>query len=71
MTKPPRINQKLARQRLRLLRARKGWTKTQAAAWYGVTLGAWSRWESGSRPVGAPLLKRVEAELELEHVVAP
>jgi len=56
-TSPPASR---AASRLRGFRKRLKWTMTQAAAWYGVTLATWSRWESGARPTPEHLWRRIE-----------
>lgn len=42
----------------KLLRWRKamGWSQEEAAAWYGVTEGAWRHWENGRRKIPRPLI---------------
>ena len=47
--------------RLRRWRSAKGWTVSQAATWYGVTVRAWGDWESGIRPIPKPLMLRIDA----------
>lgn len=47
-------------ERVQEFRTRRGWTQTEAAAWYGVAVRTWRRWERGEGlHVPTPVLKRL------------
>jgi len=44
---------------LRAWRLARGFSQASAADWYGCTLRTWQRYESGERPIPAPLHRRL------------
>lgn len=45
---------------LRRWREHRGYTQTEAAEWYGVSLRQWQRYEDGDHAVPKPLTLRIE-----------